>query len=79
MTIQSRRLEWHLTGLGCVRLDASAFGIKTFYRITRSPGNWTLTLPGETDYIHKEGFQTQAVAKRAAQDDCDRRLREQMP
>jgi hypothetical protein len=65
-----RQLAW----TGVTSLDASAFGIETFYRITGTPGNWILISPGAREYVKTHGYGTQVLAKAAAQSDFERRV-----
>ncbi|WP_218961088.1 hypothetical protein [Ruegeria sediminis] len=70
--MQVWRLKW--IGLGD-RLEAPAFGIEVFYRVTGRPGDWTLMSPGATSYVLTPGYETQAAAKDAAQVDFERRIK----
>jgi hypothetical protein len=70
--MQIKQLEWRGHG---AQLDASAFGIETFYRVSGEPGDWTLMSPGPREYVDTPGYETQAAAKAAAQIDFERRLK----
>jgi len=69
--VKVKALEWAGYGDG---LKSSAFGVSAFYGISGSPGNWTVTWPGEDRYIHTSGFKTQIEAKAAAQADYEARI-----
>lgn len=69
--VQVRQLVWE--GVGA-RVEAPALGLRVFYRVDGSPGNWTLTSPGETAYVQTPGYQTQRAAQAAAQIDFERRI-----
>lgn len=68
--MQIRELVWN--GVGD-RVTASAFGIEVFYIVQGEPGDWTLTSPGKSRYVHTPGYKTQRAAQAAAQVDFARR------
>ena len=77
-TQKIKPLIWAASGHHGQALDASAFGLKVFYRIDGRPGNWTLTSAGETAYVHAPGFATRADAQAVAAADYEKRMMAQM-
>ena len=71
---QVRALEWRSAGYDGQTLEASALGLKVFYRVHGKPGCWTLTSPGASEYVHTPGYETRAYAQAAAQVDYERRI-----
>lgn len=69
-----RALEWRSAGYDGQTLEASALGLKVFYRVHGKPGCWTLTSPGASEYVHTPGYETRAYAQAAAQADYERRI-----
>lgn len=67
-----RKLKWN--GVGD-RVTAPAFGIDVFYLVQGEPGDWTLTSPHKTQYMHTPQYETQRAAQAAAQVDFERRVR----
>ncbi|MDP2086306.1 MAG: hypothetical protein Q8K20_14000 [Gemmobacter sp.] len=68
-------LVWSPSGYHGQALIAAACGMRVFYMIDGKPGDWTLTSPGETAYVHTPGYSTRAAAQAAAQVDFNRRIR----
>lgn len=70
-----KALEWRPYGRHGQGFEAAALGLEVFYRVSGEPGNWTLTSPGATEYVHTPGYGTRAGAQDAAQVDLERRIR----
>lgn len=77
--MEVRTLEWTVRNeINGQTFTASAMGIGTFYKVSGTPGDWTLTSPGLTCYVHTPDYETQKAAMRAAQVDFERRIRAEL-
>lgn len=72
--VAAKLLIWKPAGYHGQWLEASAFGIDVFYRVSGKPGDWVLMSPGGAAYQHMPGCPTRADAQVAAQNDFQRRL-----
>ena len=68
-------LQWIAGGLSTMTY-ANAFGIFGFYRIVGERAPWSLQYPEGTCFRTDDGFETQAAARRFAQDHYAGLLRE---
>lgn len=66
-TTVARPLEWIVGGMS-ITAYANAFGLFGFYRILGERAPWSLQYPEGTCFRTDEGFETQAAARRFAQD-----------
>lgn len=63
----AKPLHWIVGGMS-ITAYANAFGLFGFYRILGARAPWSLQYPEGTCFRTDEGFETQAAARRFAQD-----------